>query len=743
MREIKKSFLLLAISCQYFEGSSQSYSPPDSVTIYKFLAEADELSGRGQLNGGLFHAKKALQLSRDKKMKRGEGFALLKIADVMLHKDSTSSITEYFSQASKIAVQIKDSFLLALSFYQQGQFAMRNDRLDEAQQQFIKALNTQFDKTQNSYTAFVYNDIGYIHGMMDEYEQEAFFYLKALRIHEKIDYLEGIATATHNLGNVYNKLGNSEKAFEYTRQAIQIRHILGDVKGLAVCYESLSRLFWNTSIDSASKYQQIAMNYAERTGSKRLIIKSYDNLSVLMDRRKNKPAALGYILKSIAICEEMEDKVGLVNKYRWAALLSGDLKDTATAEMYFNKSFQLASQLNNKALLRDYHGTRASYYRRAEDFKNAFESQKLYYAYRDSLLGEETATNIMELQTKYETEKKDNEISRLNTEQRIRQLEIDKQKAIISGNKQEALRKETEITILSQRQQLQDAKIREQEVELLRQQLLAENNSQALQLARQDRLLKEEELLGQKKAKNFMIAGGVLLFLILIILFNRYKLKKRLEQQNQLLSVRNDIAKDLHDEIGSTLTSIRILSEVSRNNFHKDQQKASSLLTKITEQSTQMQQGMSDIVWAIKPDNDRLKNMLTRMREYASHTLEPRNILTIFNVDENVLEHTLDMQQRKDVFLIYKEAINNAAKYSGATRVEVGLQKAVNSLILIIRDNGAGFDPDRELSSNGLKNMRARTEALNGKFKIISGNGKGTEVSATFPLHDHVVVKKN
>jgi len=413
--------------------------------------------------------------------------------------------------------------------------------------------------------------------------------------------------------------------------------------------------------------------------------------------------------------------------------LSGDLKDSATAETYFDISFQLATLLNNKALLRDYHGTRASYYRRAADFKNAFESQRLYYTYRDSLLGEETETNIIELQTKYETEKKDNEISRLNTEQRIRQLEIEKQRAIIDGNRLEALRKENEITLLSQRQQLQDARIREQEEELEKQVLLSKNSAQALQLARQERLLKEEELIGQKRLRNFIVAGIILLLIIMIILFNRYKLKKRLQQQNQLLMVRNDIAKDLHDEIGSTLTSIRILSEVSKNNFHKDKQKASALLTRITEQSSQMQQGMSDIVWAIKPDNDRMENMLSRMREYASHTLEPEDIVVSFQVDEALLAHSFDMQQRRDVFLIYKEAINNAAKYSKAAKVDVKLWRSGDSLSLTIKDNGVGFAVNNNFNSNGLKNMRTRAESLNGDFQIQSEEGQGTLVTAVFP----------
>ena len=146
------------------------------------------------------------------------------------------------------------------------------------------------------------------------------------------------------------------------------------------------------------------------------------------------------------------------------------------------------------------------------------------------------------------------------------------------------------------------------------------------------------------------------------------------------LPLRNNIAKDLHDEIGSTLTSIKILSEVSEKNLYKDQTKTSSFLQKITEQSSAAQQGISDIVWAVKPENDKLENMVIRIREYVSQTLESKNINTIINIDEQVLHKTLDMSQRRDFLLIFREAVNNIAKYAAASKVQIQLEKKNNDL---------------------------------------------------------------
>ncbi len=712
---------------------AQSYTRNDSVQIYKWLSQADEEAVTGSLDSAMKYARLALGVSKEKKMLRGEGFAKLKIADILVQQDSPVEVADFFTEGLKIGTQLKDSFLMALACYQQGEYLMYKDQLEEAEKLFNRSLSLKFGKEQSSHTALVYNDMGYMSGLKDELEKQADWYLKAIRLYEKTEDVNGLASTTSSLAAVYAKLGNTTKAFEYTKSAIAMREKTRDIQGLANSYENLSRIYLTVSLDSASKYQQVAMQYAEKSGVKSLMIRSYDNLSVLMDRQRNKPEALAYIKKSIALCREINDKAGLAGKCRWAALLCGDMKDSIAMEAYYRESFDLAVQLKNKTLLQDLYGTKAGYYSKVKDFKNAYDNLKKYYAYRDSVVSDQTATNIAGLQTKYETEKKDNEISRLNTGQKIKQLEIEKQKAIIVGNRLQAIQKENEIKLLSQQQELRDSRIKQQGEELEKQLLLAKNSQQELQLVETEKKLKDKQLQNQKLLRNLMIGGMILAGLLAFVLFNRYQLKKKLQQQNELLTVRNNIAKDLHDEIGSTLTSIKILSQVSQNNMQKDPQKVSSMLEKITEQSSQMQQGMSDIVWAIKPDNDKLENMLIRMREYASYTLEPKNILAAFLVDEQVLSQSLDMQQRRDFFLIFKEAINNAAKYSQATKVEIGLKKEKGRLYLHISDNGIGFTADKETSSNGLKNMKKRAEILQGFLQIQSEPGIGTTIFVVVP----------
>ncbi|MFM9908532.1 MAG: tetratricopeptide repeat protein [Chitinophagaceae bacterium] len=710
-----------------------SYTLNDSIRIYKWLDKSDRESLTGSLDTSLNYARLALQISKEKKMLRGEGMAKLKIADIMSQQESKEDFTGFFTEGLRIGTLLKDSFMMALACYQHGQHLMYNNQLDAAEKLYQKSLLLKFGREQSSYTGLVYNDMGYLFGLRNDLENKVTWLLKAIKVLENSEDMNVLGTAYSNLGSVYFSLGNKSKALDYTRNAIAIREKAKDLQGLAISYQNIAFFFGASSPDSANKYEQLGLLYAEKTGIKSMMIRSYANMSVTMSNQHNKPEALVYIKKSIALCREFNKDASLADKCRWAALLCADMKDSVGMEAFTQEAYDISIKLNNKTLLRDLYASKASNNIKFNDYKSAYENLKKYYLYRDSIVSEKTTTNIAELQTKYETEKKDNEISKLTTAQKIRQLEIEKQKAIISGNKLEASQKENEIALLSKTQELQDSRIQQQSEELEKQTLLAKYNQQQLTLSEQSTQLQQKQLENQKQLRDFLIVAIAASLVLGFVLFNRYQLKKKLQQQNELLSVRNNIAKDLHDDIGSTLTSIKILSEVSKNNLDKDRLKASSFLQKISDQSAEMQQGMSDIVWAIKPANDKFENMVIRMREYISHTLESKNINAVFNVDQQMLSKSIGMQQRRDFFLIFKEVINNAAKYSGAGTVTINLEQQQGNLLLSVSDNGIGFDTSKITSSNGLSNIYSRAEALKGHADIFSAPGKGTQIRFVMP----------
>jgi signal transduction histidine kinase len=207
-------------------------------------------------------------------------------------------------------------------------------------------------------------------------------------------------------------------------------------------------------------------------------------------------------------------------------------------------------------------------------------------------------------------------------------------------------------------------------------------------------------------------------------------LEKEAKEKLKLANTRGDIAKDLHDEIGSTLTSINILSQVSEQIINQQPNKASEMLHQITMQSKAMQQSMSDIVWSLRNENEYIESLVARMREYAAQTLEPLNINVQVNVALVMEEEKLPIEYRKEMLLIFKEATNNIAKHAGATRVAVHLNKSLKNIELTIFDNGKWKG---NTTGTGTKSMQERAEALGGTLSIATSK-EGTEIKLIVPI---------
>ena len=148
-----------------------------------------------------------------------------------------------------------------------------------------------------------------------------------------------------------------------------------------------------------------------------------------------------------------------------------------------------------------------------------------------------------------------------------------------------------------------------------------------------------------------------------------------------------------------------------------------------------MMQAMDDIVWSIKPANDNLGKVVARMREYMGAVLESKGIDCRFKITDQIEKSKLSMEQRKGVFLVYKEAVNNIAKYANASEVDVKINIDAGVLSMSIEDNGIGIPSLRLRNGNGLDNMQQRIEQLKGIFHISSLEGKGTTISFSININ--------
>lgn len=234
------------------------------------------------------------------------------------------------------------------------------------------------------------------------------------------------------------------------------------------------------------------------------------------------------------------------------------------------------------------------------------------------------------------------------------------------------------------------------------------------------------------KRSKFYLAGIIVLIIIVAIAsLNRSKLKRAIEMEK----MRSRLSRDLHDDIGSTLSSINILSRTAQNNLKQEDEKTKASLEKINERSQRLLDNMSDIIWNINPGNDTIEEVMSRMREYATTILEAKNIDYTFNFPKEQMECKLSMEVKNSMYLIFKEAVNNLSKYSGASKTNLSLTFDEKNIRLKIEDNGKGFTEDEIKHRGGLSNMQHRAEEIKGAISIHSVIEKGTIIELTIPRY--------
>ena len=222
----------------------------------------------------------------------------------------------------------------------------------------------------------------------------------------------------------------------------------------------------------------------------------------------------------------------------------------------------------------------------------------------------------------------------------------------------------------------------------------------------------------------------------------RYRINELLKRQ----AIRNKIAQDLHDNVGSTLSSISVYSQVAR--IYQEQEKNEDLrnaIEKIGSASSEMISELNDTVWVIKPGNDNMQVLLDRMESFARPLLLSKQIQFRMDYDPALLPLSLEMEKRKNFYLVFKEVVINALKYSRSKNLSVNLRQEGNVIYMVIEDDGEGFDLTADAGDgrtqksfgggNGLMNMRRRAGEMKGTLVIDSAPDKGTRVELSFPIH--------
>ena len=569
-------------------------------------------------------------------------------SSLLLHRHSLA-----LALANNNAYQISDAYEgLALSF-------LRLTQLDSARDNLQKGLSLARKSNDYLGQSDLYNLWGNIF-LEEGNDAEAINkFIVAARLQDSLGH-DPVrqSRALLNIANIQNKLGNSEKALSYAREAQLLSE--GGVFDLGLAYASqlIGRIYRKQKkLDEALFAYKRALDLYQRLGEKRSVAETFQNIgNVYYDKSDFKEAQNQYTA-ALQVAKGIANHSLMGHAYSSLGYIFLELKQFEKAIAYTDSSRITAK---NPYTVLDAYQMLSDIHQEQHHYKEALIYFQKYSALKDSLAETSSKADIEELEMKYQNEKKAAEIELLKSERQLQALALGRQRA------------------------------------------------------------------------NLIIVALALASVIIIsfLLVNRYRVINRTKREVALERMRNSIARDLHDDIGSTLSSINILSQVA---LLEKNGNAQNHLQRIGEQSARMMEDMGDMVWSINPRNDSIDQVITRMREFATEIFEVRDIE--YHFSETIKSDlALTADQRKNLFLIFKETVNNAAKYSEANRVEIKLYQHDHALVMRVKDNGKGFDEQTVKSGNGLRNLRERAKEIKGKLTLKSGLGEGTEIELHFPI---------
>ncbi|MBL0183746.1 MAG: hypothetical protein IPP96_16255 [Chitinophagaceae bacterium] len=195
----------------------------------------------------------------------------------------------------------------------------------------------------------------------------------------------------------------------------------------------------------------------------------------------------------------------------------------------------------------------------------------------------------------------------------------------------------------------------------------------------------------------------------------------RIAQIKKQHEIRKNIATDLHDDLGSTLNSVKVFTNLAISGIKQEES-----LQQVKDNLTEATMSLRDMIWVLDDSLDTVDELITRLKQFAIPVAAASNIEAIIKADSEVNSRQLIKEEKRNLFLICKEAINNSIKYSGASRIDVTITGSGKKIQIVVADNGKGFNVDEVKKGYGLKNMQYRAGQI--KYKVILNSLHGTEI---------------
>lgn len=347
-------------------------------------------------------------------------------ADVDIEK-AKALLPRIDSLAEKLNTPLHYTF----SYRAKGDFYNQTGNYDQAIDHYKNAISMlKNDSSQiKKYVAPVYNNLGSAYEKKGDYEKALSYYFKALNYWEIHSNKKGISRAYLNIGLIHFRNNNYSKAESFYNKSLELRKEIGDREGEALVYNNLGIVyFYQNKYDQVRRNFEKAYEIYKEEGNLRQQAMSLSNLGQVYYQIGKSEKALEAFKKCIQVEKELKDLSGVTGSYSMIADIHGDRNQYKKAIEYLDKAIAIAKDIKAKKEIKDIYQKYYSIYKTQNNFKQALEWHEKYYAMNDSIYNENKTKQIEELQTQYETEKKEQKIELLNKEKKLQELQIKKQR---------------------------------------------------------------------------------------------------------------------------------------------------------------------------------------------------------------------------------------------------------------------------------------------------------------------------
>lgn len=539
-----------------------------------------------------------------------------------------------------------------------------------------RTLQLAKEKNDSLNMAKAYNNLGNSLNMMANYDSAFSYYLKSVEIFEKIDNQQYLNTIYMNMATVLDNLGQFDKSITYSRKSVRLSEILKDSLRIANAMNNMASSFASKlEFDSAIRIMRKVLPINQTNGDNYSLTAGYITLGNLYNKTKKYQQAIESFKKSLKISETMNYKSGMSIAFNSLSVSYYYLDNFPVADDYADKALQLIGKDQTIDLLQLYKLS-AAIKAKLGDYPTAYDRMIKYTTLKDSLTGMQTQKYVAELEQKYMAAEKDNQLFQ-------KQLQIEESKDAIK----------------------------------------------------------------QKNTWIVIFATGAFLLAVFSVIYYRFNIQKQKLHQKELMNInqqreleklkagmegqmkeRKRIASEIHDDLGSGLTSILFMADSISN----IPDKARGKISNITEAARNVMNNMNEIIWSMNTEYDSLEDLVAYIRHHSAELLTQVNIPYKFIIQGEISNVNISGVHRRNIHLVVKESIHNIIKHAHASMVTI--QFAFDKNIHIeIADNGKGMDKDAlNKFGNGLKNMRKRMESIGGTWDI--SNHQGTKVKISVPF---------